>query len=375
MKHYNLLLFFWVQIAFSQIGIGTTSPDASAILDIQSSTNNQGVLLPRLTKAQIEAIVSPATGLMVYCTTTNKIAVNAGTPSSPSWKQLVYENLGSLGFKNVYSYTGSDQSFTVPSGVTSLNVKIWGAGGGGSYGSGGSGAFISGTLTVTPGQTLIIAVGKGGGYSTSGVAGGYGGGASSGPGGGSGGGYSGIFNNSVSLTNTLVICGGGGGGGYFDFSTYGGGGGATTGISAGNYSASYTGGTGGTTSTGGAGGIYNGSPTNPRNGTAGTALQGGSGNAAYSYGGGGGGGGYYGGGGGYGGNSPSFYSSGGGGGSSYYSGSFTLSSNVAGNIDTSGNIVYPPSNTDPDYITGIAIGGGVPSGTEPGGNGLVVISY
>jgi hypothetical protein len=34
--------------------------------------------------------------------------------------------------KQVFAYTGSDQSFTVPAGVTSIDVNIWGAGGGGS---------------------------------------------------------------------------------------------------------------------------------------------------------------------------------------------------------------------------------------------------
>ncbi len=51
---------------FSQVGIGTSSPDASAKLDVTSTT--KGVLLPRLTNAQMLAISSPATGLIVYNT-------------------------------------------------------------------------------------------------------------------------------------------------------------------------------------------------------------------------------------------------------------------------------------------------------------------
>ncbi|MDX1479845.1 MAG: hypothetical protein R3301_19175, partial [Saprospiraceae bacterium] len=46
------------------VGIGTTTPDASAILEVQSTT--QGLLIPRLTTAQRGAIAAPATGLMVY---------------------------------------------------------------------------------------------------------------------------------------------------------------------------------------------------------------------------------------------------------------------------------------------------------------------
>jgi hypothetical protein len=48
------------------VGIGTTAPAASAILDITSTT--QGVLFPRLTTDQINAIASPANGLTVYNT-------------------------------------------------------------------------------------------------------------------------------------------------------------------------------------------------------------------------------------------------------------------------------------------------------------------
>jgi hypothetical protein len=53
-------------ISFAQVGIGTNSPDASAKLDISSTS--QGFLPPRMTYAQRQAISSPAIGLMIYCT-------------------------------------------------------------------------------------------------------------------------------------------------------------------------------------------------------------------------------------------------------------------------------------------------------------------
>lgn len=52
---------------YSQIGIGTTTPDASSILDIESTT--QGFRPPRMTTTQRTAITSPANGLMVFDTT------------------------------------------------------------------------------------------------------------------------------------------------------------------------------------------------------------------------------------------------------------------------------------------------------------------
>src|SRR5437868_3385072 len=54
------------------MGIASTSitPDASSILEVRSST--KGVLIPRLSTTERDAVTSPATGLMIYNTTTNK---------------------------------------------------------------------------------------------------------------------------------------------------------------------------------------------------------------------------------------------------------------------------------------------------------------
>ncbi len=51
------------------VGIGTATPDDSAKLQINSTT--QGFLLPRMTKAQREAISGPAEGLLVIETDIN----------------------------------------------------------------------------------------------------------------------------------------------------------------------------------------------------------------------------------------------------------------------------------------------------------------
>jgi len=55
------------------IAINTTSPNASAILDVTSTT--KGVLFPRMTTTQKNAIASPASGLVVYDTTLGKLCV------------------------------------------------------------------------------------------------------------------------------------------------------------------------------------------------------------------------------------------------------------------------------------------------------------
>jgi hypothetical protein len=50
----------------ASLGVGVASVNASAKLEVASTT--QGVLLPRMTKAQRDAIASPVAGLMVYQT-------------------------------------------------------------------------------------------------------------------------------------------------------------------------------------------------------------------------------------------------------------------------------------------------------------------
>ena len=72
-----------------------------------------------------------------------------------------------------FTYTGSQQTFTVPSGVSSITIKTWGAqGGSGGYYSnssycstGGKGGYSTGTLSVSAGNTVYIYVGgQGEGY-------------------------------------------------------------------------------------------------------------------------------------------------------------------------------------------------------------------
>jgi len=45
-------------------GIGTTSPEASSLLEVKST--RKGVLIPRMSKTQRGAITSPAKGLLIY---------------------------------------------------------------------------------------------------------------------------------------------------------------------------------------------------------------------------------------------------------------------------------------------------------------------
>ncbi|HUM47371.1 MAG TPA: hypothetical protein PLD84_10605, partial [Chitinophagales bacterium] len=74
-------------------GIGTTTPNASSILEMQSTS--KGLLIPRMTKAQRDAIVSPATGLQIYDLDSKLVEVYNGT----SWESIsasAFESVGEI---------------------------------------------------------------------------------------------------------------------------------------------------------------------------------------------------------------------------------------------------------------------------------------
>ena len=219
----------------------------------------------------------------------------------------------------VYTAAGT-YTFTVPAGVTSLDVTAVGASGGrggAGLGAGGAGASVEATkVLVGGGQALTVVVGGVGAPGTliSGGAGGAPGGGAGGdyPGvnrlasgdGGGGGGLSGLVGTS---DRPLVIAAGGGGGGGGNGGA-GGPGGTPDGNNGGpSADGSLGGGTGGTTTGPGAGGSgaggggAGGDGTSLAGGQGGASSRGSNSNGGDNSSGGGGGGGYFGGGGGGGG--------------------------------------------------------------------------
>jgi hypothetical protein len=248
-------------------------------------------------------------------------------------------------FTVTFNYTGAIQNWTVPTGVSKINVTVSGAQGGGNSAVNGKGGIVNATLTVTPGQVLAIVVG---GQPTSNVSvygyGGAGGTVTSitGRNGYAGGGLSGIFLNLFNFNNALVVAGGGGGAnGLNTLGTSGGGGnaGAPNGSNGaqGNYLGRSEGGKGATQIAGGAAGVsvdtQVAAPTN------GEIINGGTGGTVSPStwtAGGGGGAGYYGGGGGAGGGSSV---GAGGGGSSYAISSATNVAYTSGGKTGNGQVV------------------------------------
>ncbi len=101
------MFYFLVHVSYSQnVGIGTNTPNASAQLEISSTT--KGLLIPRMTNTQMNAIVSPAPGLMVFNLTDSLMYVR----KKSGWTKLVPSASGGSGWtangNNIYnSNTGN----------------------------------------------------------------------------------------------------------------------------------------------------------------------------------------------------------------------------------------------------------------------------
>ena len=67
-KIFFFFVVFCVFNSHAQVGIGTDNPDVSAILDLNPSGNDKGLLIPRLSQQDRDAITSPANGLLIFQT-------------------------------------------------------------------------------------------------------------------------------------------------------------------------------------------------------------------------------------------------------------------------------------------------------------------
>lgn len=230
----------------------------------------------------------------------------------------------------VLNYTGVDQIFEVPAGITTMECKVWGAGassdaiGASVVLSGGVGGYTSGTFTVVPGTkyTAVVGYGK---HNLAGRAYGFGGLGQGAAHQHAGGGLSGIFTGITPVlvsdaARALVVAGGGGAGGQ---------------------------------SGGGSNGVQGGNGNDPGSSGGKTDFQGNDSTGGVSSGGGGGGGGYVGG---------IALGLGGKGGTGFLHGSATAG---AVQYAVRPSLVVPNSG-DPDYDS--------PAGL-PGNPGLIIIKW
>ena len=288
MRNYFLLLACAVLFQFSSaqsVGIGTTAPNSKAILDVKAT--DKGILFPRLTNAQRDAIVNPPNGLHIF--NTDQRCLNYYDSVFQIWNcycvddtckvaTILIGNGCGVDFYNTYgkNYPNAKKmSVVIPLGVTicdglnfatipvssTVNIKIvnygtilgtGGMGGSGASGQVGGPCYANATAGAAGGAAISTRAGL-----------------------------------TLTIDNFGLIAGGGGGGGGGGGTTpgqLGGGGGGGAGTNPGNAGI----GGGGTISNpfgGGCGTIQSG--TNP-NGTIGTATTGGSGGTGLTGGGNGG---------------------------------------------------------------------------------------
>ena len=88
---------------FAQVGIGTTTPNASSVLDLTST--NKAFLPPRMTTANRVAIASPVAGMVIFNTDSSCIEIYRGT----SWYNVCTGNSSGASLPPVDGYTSSNQ--------------------------------------------------------------------------------------------------------------------------------------------------------------------------------------------------------------------------------------------------------------------------
>jgi hexokinase len=108
----KIIFFFFLLIAVNQltkaqVKIGdniASGVNSSSVLELESTT--KGLLISRLTTAQVNAIVNPATGLLVYNMDLNLLQMNTGTPATPQWSSFA-----------ILLGTGANGAFVLPAGT------------------------------------------------------------------------------------------------------------------------------------------------------------------------------------------------------------------------------------------------------------------
>lgn len=114
-----LLVFSFTTIFKAQTGIGTTTPDLSARLDV--SATNRGFLPPRVALTASNSaspITSPAAGLLVYNTATAGTAPNNVIPGYYFWNGSAWVNV--IGNTTANNITGNGTTST----LTNFNAEV-----------------------------------------------------------------------------------------------------------------------------------------------------------------------------------------------------------------------------------------------------------
>lgn len=119
MKHtFFALLMVVTQLASAQVGIGTNNPEPSAILDLSAS--DKGLLIPRLTQAEVATIDTPVSGLLIYNATFARFEYYDGF----AWKTLKIDD----GYAGIISNMDGDVSVSTVQNLAEKKITMHSAG-------------------------------------------------------------------------------------------------------------------------------------------------------------------------------------------------------------------------------------------------------
>ena len=125
MKKYCLVLMAGclglVQANAQGVGVNTTATpaDASAMLDV--SSNHKGLLVPRLSTGERNAVQSPATALLIFNTDLMQFQVNTGTPAKPNWQNII--SLSQPDAARTFWVTGGNKGLADTSFIGNSDIK------------------------------------------------------------------------------------------------------------------------------------------------------------------------------------------------------------------------------------------------------------
>ncbi|MEY3367434.1 MAG: hypothetical protein RI973_589 [Bacteroidota bacterium] len=132
----------------------TGQAEPSALVELQST--DKGFLLPRMTQAQRDAIASPATGLMIFNSTSVCLDINFGSPAMPFWKSM----------DCLFTISSLNCAGAIVTGTLKPGQPAAGVSASISY-TGGNGGAHSGQVVSSTGVTGLTATLPAGNFSTS----------------------------------------------------------------------------------------------------------------------------------------------------------------------------------------------------------------
>ncbi len=116
---------FWTN--GSRVGLGTIAPNASSVLDLTSTS--AGFLAPRMTTTQRDAITSPATGLLIYNTTTTVFNYYGGATWQSIDSSVASEWMLNGNTVGTEKWFGTIDAFGIPIKTNNTQRAYWSSAG------------------------------------------------------------------------------------------------------------------------------------------------------------------------------------------------------------------------------------------------------